>query len=83
MLLDSGSNLNLISVNYFNYLPGHYEIIGICHGLVCEVLGDDTVTDAMVIRLNFLLILNSFYVNYCIINLIIVLLIIILIILIY
>ncbi|KAG4108364.1 hypothetical protein H8356DRAFT_1349492 [Neocallimastix lanati (nom. inval.)] len=44
---DLGSNLNLISVNYFNYLPGHYEIIGICHGLVCEVLGDDTVTDAM------------------------------------
>jgi len=38
LLIDSGSNLNLISVNNFNSLPGQYETVGICHGRICEAL---------------------------------------------
>ena len=68
MLIDFGSNLNLISVNYFNSLPGQYETVGICHGRICEALGDDIVTDAIVIRLNVLINTYSFYANFCIIN---------------
>jgi len=66
LLIDSGSNLNLI--NYFNSLPGQYETLGVCHGRICEALGEDKVTDAMVIRLNVLINTYSFYANFCIIN---------------
>jgi len=68
LLIDSGSNLNLISVDCFNSLPGQYETVGICHGCICEALGDDTVTDAIVIRLNVLINNYSFYANFCVIN---------------
>jgi len=68
LLIDSGSNLNLISVDYFNSLPGQYETVGICHGRICEALGDDTVTDAIVIRLNVLINTYSFYANFCVID---------------
>jgi len=68
LLVDSGSNLNLISVDYFNSLPGQYETVGVCHGRICEALGDNTVTDAIVIRLNVLINTYSFYANFCVIN---------------
>jgi len=68
LIIDSGSNLNFISVNYFNSLPGQYETVGICYGRICEALGDDTVTDAMVVRLNVLINTYSFYANFCVIN---------------
>ena len=68
LLVDSGSNLNLISVDYFNSLPGQYETVGVCHGRICEALGDDTVTDAIVIRLNVLINTYSFSANFCVID---------------
>jgi len=68
LLVDSGSNLNLISSNYFNKLPGEYETIGICHGRICEALGDDTITDAIVVRLCVTINNYSFYANFCIVN---------------
>jgi len=66
LFIDSGSNLNLISLNYFNSLPDQYETVGICHGRICEALGDDTVTDTMVI--NVLINTYSFHANFCIIT---------------
>jgi len=68
LLIDSGSNLNLISSNYFNSLPGEYETVGICHGRVCEALGDSSITDSIIVRLNVTINNYSFSANFCIVN---------------
>jgi len=56
LLVDSGSNLNLISKDYFTQLPGKYDTVGICRGRICEVLGDDTITDSIVVKLHITII---------------------------
>ena len=51
LLIDSGSNLNLVSTSYINSLPGTYEQVSICRGRIYEALGDSTIANAMVVRL--------------------------------
>ena len=68
LLIDSGSNLNLISRTFFDSLPGEYETIGLCHGRICEALGDDTITDSIVVRLTITINNYVFSANFCIIE---------------
>jgi len=68
LLIDSGSNLNLISTSYLNSLPGQYEQVGYCRGLIYEALGDNTVADAIVVRLTLHINNFSFTANFCVVE---------------
>ena len=67
LLVDSGSNLNLISKDYFTQLPGKYDTVGICRGRICEALGYNTITDSIVVKLYVTINNYSFSANFCII----------------
>ncbi|ORX53741.1 hypothetical protein BCR36DRAFT_283782 [Piromyces finnis] len=68
LLIDSGSNLNLVTTKYFNKLPGQYDTVGVCRGKIGEALGDDTISNAIVVRLPIVINSYSFIANFCVIE---------------
>jgi len=68
LLIDSGSNLNLVSTSYLNSLPGQYEQVGYCRGRIYEALGDNTVADTIVVRLTLHINNFSLTANFCVVE---------------
>ena len=68
LLVDSGSNLNLVSSSFLDKLPGQYEQVGYCRGHIYEALGDNTIADAIVIRLTVNINSFSFTANFCVVE---------------
>jgi len=49
--IDSGNNLNLVSITFINSLPVTYEQVNICRGQIYEAFGDSTIANVIVVRL--------------------------------
>ena len=68
LLIDSGSNLNLVSTTYINSLPGTYEQVNVCRGRIYEALGDSTIANAIVVRLKVSINNYTFTADFCVID---------------
>eukprot|EP00833_Pecoramyces_ruminatium_P017519 jgi/Orpsp1_1/1191551/evm.model.d7180000086902.1 len=68
LLIDSGSNLNLVTTKYLEQLPGEYEQVGFCHGRIYEALGDSTMANAIVVRLTININDFIFTADFCVID---------------
>ena len=68
LLIDSGSNLNLVSTIYINSLPGTYEQVNVCRGRIYEALGDSTIANAIVVRLKVSINNYTFTADFCVID---------------
>ncbi|KAG4084345.1 hypothetical protein H8356DRAFT_1356373 [Neocallimastix lanati (nom. inval.)] len=63
--IDSGNNLNLVSITFINSLPVTYEQVNICRGQIYEAFGDSTIANASIdIYFDFLLGLKPIADNY-------------------
>ncbi|ORX72549.1 hypothetical protein BCR32DRAFT_250046 [Anaeromyces robustus] len=67
-LIDSGSNLNLVSASFINKLPGEISQVGFCKGRIYEALGDSTITEAIVVELKLSIGDYEFTSKFCIID---------------
>ena len=68
LLIDSGSNLNLVSTSYIDSLPGTSEQVNICKGRIYEALGDSTIANVIVVRLKVSISNYTFTPDFCVID---------------
>jgi len=68
LLIDSGSNLNIVSTTYINRLFGTYEQVSICRGRIYEALGDSTIENAIVVQLKVSIGNYTFTVDFCVVD---------------
>jgi len=68
LLVDTGSNLNIVTSSFLNKLPFSYQHVGPCNGSIFEALGNRATANSYYIRLNVHLGSISFTADFCVVS---------------